>query len=73
MKELYSNVITESGKKLLNEKEIKISYDICVEYIKNRKEDGMCPVEKISRDKIESKELLDAIKKFLINNNLINK
>lgn len=45
IKEVYANVISESALTILNEYKISIKYDKIVEYIVNRKKDGICPFE----------------------------
>ena len=42
---LWTNVISESAKKVLEDNKIEVYFDKCVEYIINRKGDGVCPIE----------------------------
>lgn len=48
--EIYAAIMSRSAKKILDEYEIKYSCDEEVEYIINRKKDGMCPMEKAVMD-----------------------
>lgn len=42
---LYTAVISEHALEVLKNTDIHVSYDKCVDYIVNRKGDGMCPME----------------------------
>ena len=48
--EIYAAIMSRSAKKILDEYGIKYSCDEEVEYIINRKKDGMCPMEKAVMD-----------------------
>ena len=48
--EIYAVVISRSAKKILDGHGIKYSCGEEVEYIINRKKDGMCPMEKAVMD-----------------------
>ena len=69
IKELYCNAIAEKGAALLNNKGIKVNSNIMVEYIKNRQKNDMCPVEKLAKEEKKFENLLENIRKFLVENN----
>ena len=48
--EIYAAIMSRSAKKILDEYGIKYSCGEEVEYIINRKKDGMCPMEKAVMD-----------------------
>lgn len=66
IKELHTGTISKSAAKVLESADIEFSYDNKVEYIKNRKGDGGCPVETLSRDIENPEKVLEPIKGFLI-------
>lgn len=45
VKELYANTLSESAIPVLENANIKYSYNNLVEYIKNKDKTGMCPME----------------------------
>lgn len=45
IKEIYCRVISQSALLILTKYNINISYDIVVPFIRNRKNDGYCPME----------------------------
>ena len=50
VKEAYAEVISTSGKQLLEKNHISVSYGRCVEIISNRAGSGICPLEQISME-----------------------
>lgn len=71
IKNVYCNIIAKDGSELLKENGINTNFNIAVDFIKNRRKEGMCPVEKLAKDEVILEKLLENIKGFLINNNLI--
>ena len=50
VKEVNALVLSKSGKEILEKYKVKYSYEELVEYIINRKGDGMCPMEMTVKD-----------------------
>lgn len=50
VKEIYCVVLSVAGKNILDKYEITYHYDQLVDYIVNRKGDGMCPMEETVKD-----------------------
>ena len=50
VKELYCAVLSTAGKNILDKYGIAYHYDQLVDYIVNRKGDGMCPMEQTVKD-----------------------
>ncbi len=65
VKEVWANIISETGKKVLLENDITVFCETEVPYIINRKGDGMCPIETAVKDITSSKEALKTIRKML--------
>jgi hypothetical protein len=57
VKEVWTPVLSEAGKRHLLEKKVKLDYLEEVESILNREENNICPMEKLSR-KISEKEFI---------------
>lgn len=55
IKELYADIISEHALSVLKEKQIIVTYGALVPFIKNRRKDGMCPMEETVLE-IESPE-----------------
>lgn len=43
--EVYGKLMSEDAKLLLEEHDVKVSYDLLVPYILNRQKNGLCPLE----------------------------
>ena len=73
VKEVYTEIISETGIKILNDSNINIEYKKLVPYIKNRDKTDLCPVENLSLNIDESnyEKLIKEIEIFL--NTLKNK
>lgn len=65
VKEVWANIISDAGKKVLLENNITVFCETQVPYIINRKGDGMCPIETAVKDITSSKKALEAIKQTL--------
>ena len=63
--ELWANVISEEGKRVLEKNGITVFYETLVPYIINRAGDGVCPIETAVRGISDSNEALLAIKSAL--------
>lgn len=50
VKEVNALVLSKSGQEILEKYHVKYSYEELVEYIINRKGDGMCPMEMTVKD-----------------------
>lgn len=61
---LYTQVLSESGKGFLREKGIGYSYDYLVPYIMNRDQTGPCPIEGLSDLTDDPDELIRLILNF---------
>ena len=68
---IWARVISVSAKQVLEDNNIEVFYDECVEYIINRRGDGMCPIEAAVADAKDSHEahalILEALKKLQSN------
>ena len=65
---LWARVISKSAMKILKQNNIDVLFDECVEYIINRRGDGMCPIETAVAGTNDSQEahalILGALKKL---------
>ena len=64
IKEVYTELISEGGVRTLEKYNIAYTMDKSCEYIKNREGTGYCPIEKLSMDVDEPRELLEKLKIF---------
>lgn len=62
VKKVYANVLSLAGKKILEENNIEYEYGELVDYIINRKGDGMCPMEMTVKEIDDPKEAFTALK-----------
>lgn len=65
IKELYTNLISEKAMDFLDKTKILYEYEEKAEYIINRDNTGMCPVENMSLNTNNIDELLNNITSFL--------
>ena len=65
VKALWANIISQSGKEILEKNNIQIFFGKQVPYIINRSGDGVCPIESSVKDIKNSNEALSAIKEKL--------
>ncbi len=63
--ELYTDVISSGALSLLNERGVRVNYGKEVEYIINRKADGMCPMEQRVKDVSDVSVMISEIEKQL--------
>lgn len=66
---VYAQVISSGALKALREGGVKVSFGIETPYIKNRKGDGMCPVERLLAETNNPTEAVKIIKIFVENIN----
>lgn len=64
VKELYAEIISDSALELLETASIIVSYGLKVQYIINRTNTGMCPMEICCKDCTTAEECLEEIEKF---------
>lgn len=62
---VYTHIISEEAKKVLNSYKIPVTYEKLVPYIKNRSGVGRCPMEELSIGVKEPLEMYQKIKKWL--------
>ncbi|MDD2401336.1 MAG: DUF1893 domain-containing protein [Clostridia bacterium] len=65
VKELFTNILSEEAKMVLENNGIKFYYNNLVPNILNRQGNDLCPVEKLTKDINESQQALSAIRGFL--------
>lgn len=65
VQEIYADVISEYGKKVLDNNKIKYEYKTKTEYVKNNTQTGMCPME----EKFKDENNLKVIYEFFLNKN----
>jgi asparagine synthetase B (glutamine-hydrolysing) len=71
VKYVFANVISEGTKEVLEKSGIAYEAEKTVPYIKNREQNGMCPVETLSYQSKDIDELLKNMASFLKDLNLI--
>lgn len=64
IKEVYGDLMSQAGIDMLKKNGIKYEFNQSCEYIKNREGTGYCPIEKLSMDVEEPRELLEKLKIF---------
>lgn len=62
--ELYTDIISEDGEKILKEAGVLLSYEKKVEKILNRDQTDMCPMEKLSQNEEDAHVLKEKIEEF---------
>ncbi len=67
IKTVWANVISESAKSVFEQNGIFVTYGTLVKAIKNRKGDGLCPIESAVGGITDSAVALDTIKNTLKN------
>ncbi len=72
IKVLYTGILSEPALKVLQENGIYVQYDSLVPLIKNRKGDGLCPMEQSVLDIENATDALPAIKEKLASIGVIN-
>ncbi len=71
VKEIHTNLISDKAIESLKKTNIKLEYNESCEYIINRTNTGMCPVEKLSSETEDIDELMQGINDFLKRINLL--
>lgn len=64
IKEVYGELMSQAGMDMLQKNGIKYEFKQSCEYIKNREGTDYCPIEKLSMDVEEPRELLEKLKIF---------
>lgn len=66
--DVFSEIVSKSAETILHNNEINLSYNQLVPYIKNRSQDDLCPIEKISSKVADTDYviLISKIKDFLV-------
>lgn len=64
IKEVYGDLMSQAGIEMLEKNGIKYEFKESCEYIKNREGTDYCPIEKLSMDVEEPRELLAKLKIF---------
>lgn len=64
IKAVYGDLMSQSGIDILEKNKIQYEFKESCEYIKNREGTGYCPIEKLSMDVDEPRELLEKLKIF---------
>jgi len=62
---VYAQVISSGALRVLRRGGVMVSFGVETPYIKNRKDDGMCPVESLVADTEEPAEAVRRIKTFI--------
>ena len=61
VKEVYAAVLSKAGQEIFEKYNVRYEYGELVDYIINRKGDGMCPMEMTVRDIDDLKEAYEAL------------
>lgn len=65
VKEIYAEVISDNAANLLDKWDLKYSYGRKVPYIENRMKNGLCPMESLSLNIDDPKEIYERISGFI--------
>jgi hypothetical protein len=65
VKEVYTRLISKPALEFLQNANIKVQYEQIVEYIKNRQQNDICPLEKMNINTNEISQIVDNIKTFI--------
>lgn len=65
IKEIYTDVISEKGKAVLEKYQVAVQYDKLVPVIINRSGDDLCPMEKLTSNINSPEEAVKAIQGFV--------
>lgn len=65
IKRLHACVLSKAAKKVLEDHKIAVTYDILVEYIRNREGNGRCPMESAVLEIENAEEAIAAVRKKL--------
>lgn len=65
--EIYTDLVSSPAVELLEKHGISVTFDEEVPVIINRKKDGMCPLEALSKDLTSTSEIVEQIKEFFKN------
>lgn len=65
VRELYAELLSEPAKELLESRNVPVTYKKLVPYIKNRAQDGMCPMEQSVLEVQDEEEALQKLQETL--------
>ncbi|QNO18037.1 DUF1893 domain-containing protein [Caproicibacterium amylolyticum] len=65
VRELYAQLLSEPAKELLESRNVPVTYGQLVPYIKNRTQDGMCPMEQSVLEVQNEEEALQKLQETL--------
>ena len=65
IKEVYGELISESAMEVLEKENIKFTYLKSTEYIKNKDQTNLCPIENLAMDINDGEIMLEKIGEFL--------
>ena len=65
IKEVYGELISESAMEVLEKENIKFTYLKSTEYIKNKAQTNLCPIENLAMDINDGEIMLEKIGEFL--------
>ncbi|MCL2328628.1 MAG: DUF1893 domain-containing protein [Bacteroidetes bacterium] len=65
VRELYTTIISKPALEILQIANIPVQYEQCVDFIQNRMQTGMCPVEMLCANTNDATEIIEIIRNFL--------
>lgn len=65
IRELFTYTISKPALAILQTAQITVHYEQCVDYIQNRTQTAMCPVEQLCADTNNIPEIIEIIRDFL--------
>jgi len=65
VRELYTIIISKSALEILQIANIPVQYEQCVDFIQNRTQTGVCPVETLCVNTNDVPEIIEIIREFL--------
>jgi hypothetical protein len=66
VKQVYTEILSQQAKKVLDQYSIFYQYERCVDYIQNRSKSGQCPMEKLTKDTDDPKTAYSLILKYYL-------
>ncbi|MFW6148772.1 MAG: DUF1893 domain-containing protein [Atribacterota bacterium] len=66
VKQVYTEILSQQAKKVLDQYSIFYQYERCVDYIQNRSKSGQCPMEKLTKDTNDPKTAYSLILKYYL-------
>lgn len=65
VKEVYGQLISKGAIDILQENNIRYSFETSCDFIKNRDKTGLCPIENLSLNISDSNEFISKVEEFL--------